>query len=1255
MPDVDLKLRTGLSSVSFSFRDVSDNTAQSVLPEQVPSGVLLRIFHLKMFRPEDEGDYVMFQRPKFLAPSSDVLYQRVRAYQTRFFKRPAVGLLVIASLALLLSPPTHAQQVNATLSGFVLDTNKAVVPNATVLIESSALAIQRSATTNEEGYFIITSLPVGEYRLSVQAEGFAPFVREKVKADVGNTLVLTINLTVKEISQQVSITDTVYQSINKDNANVETLISGTQVTELSLNGRNWAQLVNLAPGTSALVNDSQQGTSVRIDDTAINGLRRRTAPTLDGISNVDHGSVGTQVNNISVDAIQEFKLVSSPYSAEYGSQAGPAINVVTKRGTSDFHGSLFEFIRHDSLNAFPWESKQVTTQAPEKSYLRFNNFGGFVGGPAYKNKLFFFGGMEFKRPRTGRTLSELVPTEAMRNGDFSAFLPAGLPAGNTSCAPAGFTIPAGKFILCDKSASTTGVAFPGNIIPLAKRSPNGIALMKLFPRANAGLDSYIAAPITKRDVRQELVRIDYQLNSNVTIFSRWLRDKFDSDNPLGSSFDNQNLPIAPDNHIRVGKTFLTSYTHVLTPTMVNEAIVAWQRNDQAINYQDEAQIARATYGINFTEIFPENRLNKIPEFSVQGYSTLSGNGLPYAIDARSWDVRDNFTWVRGDHTFRFGGLYINSFKAENTRVRDGGVLTFSTGSTAGTTFRPQDSGHALANMLLGAYTRYTETSNTTNAPTTYNQIELYANDQWRVSSRLSLTLGLRMQYIPWPYTDLGNIVGFDSTRFDPNKAPLGSNISGGVINLTADPTGQRTRAQGFFDPYNGLVLPSNAVVNDPNLERLRTDRPSGLADSGNALFAPRLGFAWDPWGTGKTVIRGGAGIYYDRTLLNPIRDAGVNAPFATVATITNGRQFTTPATLSGLSGFNNPLDSLGATGTGRPLVQALTVFDFDMPPGAVYAYSLGVQRQLPWDFVVDLSYVGNQARHLTHRRDINYVLPDVALARNPTTGQFINATTDTVRQYLGYSTIRLQENTGSSSYNSMQLSVQKRVSHGFTMSLAYTLSKALTNFDVETSDLRVPFDASLDKSNANFDRRHVLALSYVYELPFFKERRGVAGQFLGGWQISGITTLQSGAYVNISGGSRASTSPGNGYGSNLDLIGDWRAVPGGQTPTPAFDASGNYISGGWINRAAFTGRVGLIGTVPRNLFQLPSTQNFNLSLMKRVRLSEKAKLQLRGEVFNLFNHPNYRTLVTNSSAANFGALTETDEPRVVQLGIKLIF
>jgi hypothetical protein len=1197
----------------------------------------------------------MLDRAEFIARLSGVLCVRVKAYEAKQLKHAAACLLMLASLALLLSRPAQAQQINGTISGFVLDVNEAVVPNAHVLVESPQLAIKRSASTNEEGYFTITTLPVGVYRLSVQADGFATFVQENVKADVGNTLLLSINLSVKEISQQVSVSDTVYQTINKETANVETLISGTQVTELSLNGRNWAQLVNLAPGTSALINDAQQGTSVRIDDTAINGLRRRAAPTLDGISNVDHGSVGTQVNNISVDAIQEFRLVSSPYSAEYGSQAGPAINVVTKRGTADFHGSVFEFLRHDSLNAYPWESKQVTTRAPEKSYLRFNNFGGFLGGPAYKNKLFFFAGMEFKRPRTGRTISELVPTEAMRNGDFSAFLPPGLPAGNTSCTPAGFTIPTGRFILCDKSASTTGVAFPGNIIPLAKRSPNGVALMKLFPQANAGLDRYIAAPLTKRDVHQEIVRIDYQLNNNVSVFSRWLRDKFNSDNPLGSSFDNQNLPIAPDNHIRIGKTFLTSYTHVLSPTTVNELIVAWQRNDQAISYQDDTQIARATYGITFTEIFAENRLDKIPEFSVQGYSTLSGNGLPYVIDARSWDVRDNFTWVRGDHTFRFGGLYINSYKAENTRVRDGGVLTFSTGSTAGNTFRPQDSGHAIANMLLGAYTRYTETSNTTNAPTAYHQIELYANDQWRVNNRLSLTLGLRMQYIPWPYTDLGNIVGFDPGRFDPNKAPLGSNISGGVINLTADPTGRRTRAQGFFDPYNGLVLPSNAIVGDPNLERLKTDRPSGLADSGNALFAPRVGFAWDPWGTGNTVIRGGGGIYFDRTLLNPLRDAGVNAPFATVATITNGRQFTSPAGLSGLSGFNNPLDSLGATGTGRPLVQALTVFDFDMPPGAVYAYSLGVQRQLPWNFVLDLSYVGNQARHLTHRRDINYVLPQVALARNATTGQFINAATDTVRQFLGYSNIRLQENTGSSSYNSMQLSVQKRVSQGFTMSLAYTLSKALTNFDVETSDLRVPFDASLDKSNANFDRRHVLALSYVYELPFFSTRQGFARHLLAGWQISGITTLQSGAYVSISGGSRASTSPSNGFGANLDLIGDWRAVPGGQTPTPAFDASGTYVGGGWINRAAFRGRVGLIGTTPRNLFQMPSTQNFNLSLMKRVKLSEKARLQLRGEVFNLFNHPNYRTLVTNFSAANFGALTETDEPRVIQVGIKLLF
>lgn len=1176
--------------------------------------------------------------------------------QTKDIDWKGFGPLFLAILTLWLLPSSAAygQQTNAAISGTVMDANKSVLPYATVTIESTQLALRRTATTNTEGYFIVTNLPVGLYRVTVEAQGFSNFIQDNIKLDVGNTLSMAISLSIEQMTQTVSVEDTYYQTVNKENANVETLVSGTQVTEVALNGRNWTQLVNLAPGTSAIANDSQQGTNVRVDDTAINGLRRRTAPTLDGISNVDHGSVGTLVNNISVDAIQEFRLVSSPYSAEYGSQAGPNINVVTKRGGSEFHGSIFEFIRHDKLNAYSWESKQVTTGTPQKPHLRFNDVGGFLGGPIYQKKLFFFGGLEWKLPRTGTSVSELVPTEAMRNGNFSAFLPAGLPA-NYTCSTA---IPAGnspdKFILCDKSASTNGTPFPNNIIPDAKKSPNGVALMKLFPHANAGLDRFIAAPIIRRNVRQELLRLDYQHSNNVTIFGRWLRDRFDSDNPLGSTFDNQALPIAPDNHIRLGKTLMFSYTHVLTPTIVNEALVSWQRNDQAISYQDEAQIARSTYEVNFTEIFPANRLNKIPEFAVQGYSTLSGNGLPYTINARSWELRDNVTWVRGDHTFKFGMLYVNSNKDENTRVRDGGTITYSTGSTAGTAFRPQDSGNALANLLLGAYTRYTETSNTTVAPAVYNQVEAYANDQWRINPRLNLTFGLRLQYIPWPNTELGNIVGFDPSRFDPAKAPLGSNISGGVINLIADPTGQFTRSQGFFDPYNGLVLPSNTNVTDPNLQRLKSDRPSGLADSGNALFAPRLGFVWDPFGKGKTVIRGGGGMYFDRTLLNPVRDAGVNAPFATVATITNGRQFTTPANLSGLSTFNNPLDTVGASGTGRPLVQALTVFDFTMKPGAVYAYSFGIQHELPRGFVLDLSYVGNQARHLTHRRDINYILPAVALARN-SSGAFINANADTVRQFLGYSTIRVQENTGSSNYNSLQLSAQKRVSRGFTMSLAYTWSKALNNFDVETSDLRVPFDASLDKGNANFDRRHVFAMSYVYALPFFGQRHDAIGRVLGGWQVSGIVALQTGLFTSISGGSRASSSPSNGYGTNVDLVGDWRAVPGGQTPTPVFDASGNYVSGGWINRGAFAPRTGLIGTVPRNLIEMPGTKNFNLSLMKKIPLTEKFRLQLRGEIFNLFNHPNFRTLVTNLSAANFGALTQTDDPRVFQFGLKVLF
>lgn len=237
----------------------------------------------------------------------------------------------------------------------------------------------------------------------------------------------------------------------------------------------------------------------------------------------------------------------------------------------------------------------------------------------------------------------------------------------------------------------------------------------------------------------------------------------------------------------------------------------------------------------------------------------------------------------------------------------------------------------------------------------------------------------------------------------------------------------------------------------------------------------------------------------------------------------------------------------------------------------------------------------------------------------------------------------------------MQLSVQRRVSRGLNMSLAYTYGKALNNFDTETSDLRVPFDAALDKGNASFDRRHVFAMSYVYALPFFEKGDSFARHLLGGWQVSGVITLQTGQFVNISGGSRASTSPSNGFGTNLDLVGDWRDVPGGQTPNPVFSSTGAYLSGGWINRAAFVPRVNLVGNVPRNLIEMPSTQNFNLSLMKRVQLSERFRLQLRGEVFNLFNHPNFRTLVTNFSASNFGALTQTDDPRVFQFGVKLLF
>lgn len=1143
--------------------------------------------------------------------------------------------LLLACLVASLTGSAIAQSTGS-ISGRVTDPQQAIIPGATVTVGSPTLGVERTVKSNGEGLFRFPSLPVGSYRMSVSMTGFATAVLDDIKVDVGGVFDRTIALTISQTSETVEVTSTAYQTVNTETANIETLISGTQTRELALNGRNWAQLINLAPGTSAINVDSQQGTNVRIDDTAINGTRRRFAPTVDGVSNVDHGSVATMVNNISVDAIEEFKLVSSPYSAEFGGQGGPAINVVTKRGTTDFHGSLFEFFRHDMLNAYSWESKQVTNREPEKPRLRFNNFGGFIGGPIYKNKLFFFGGAEWKIPTTGRSLNEQVPTIAMRNGDFSALLPTS--SGTvTSCAQtlSAADKAAGNFILCNKSASTTGTPFAGNILPLASMSPNGLAILKLFPLPTSGAAGYIASPATSRNVRQELLRLDWVASNNATIFSRWTRDNFNSDNPLGSTFDNQSLPIAPDNHTRTGNSLMVNYTHVLSPTLINELSVAWQRNDQNVNYQDAAAISRTTNGINFTEIFPENRLDKIPEVSLQGYSTITGSGLPYAIKAQAWELRENVSKTAGAHSLKFGMLWQRAFKQENTRVRDGGTVSFSSGDSA---IRQQDSGNAVANLLLGAYTRYQEASNTTNVPSFYNQWEFFANDQWKVTRRFTLTLGLRYQYIPWPNTEDNRIVGFDSSRFDASKAPLSTDISSGVIKLISDPTGTRTRAQGYYDPYNGIVLPGcRNNFGDPNLARLLNCRPSGLADSVKNGFAPRVGFAWDPLGNGKTSIRGGGGVFYDRTLLNPIRDAGANTPFTAQANITNGRQYGTLATL--VPTFGNPLDSVGASGPGQPLLQSLAVFSSKMRPGAIYSYSLGIQRELPWASFVELSYVGNQGRFLTHRRDVNYVVPDQALQKKAD-GTFVNPNTDTVRQYLGYAAILQQQNDGISNYNSLQVNWQKRLSHGFTGSVAYTWSKSLNTFDNETSNLRVPYNSAADYGYADFDRRHVLVTSYVYEFPWMKNQNGFAGKLLGGWQVSGITNWQSGKHVGISGGKRATTAPSIGYGGNVDLIGDWQANQSGTQ---------------WINPAAFTGREDFIATVPRNLIQMPAGQTWNLSTMKWTNVTERVKVQLRAECFNLFNHANFRTIQTNFSATNFGRLTETDEPRVLQFGLKLLF
>ena len=1123
------------------------------------------------------------------------------------------GVLLLTIVAV---QSIYGQTVVGRISGTVQDSNGASIPNASVKVTNNANNSERTVTADEDGFYTITNLPVGTYTIEAERKGYKKALVSGQSVTADARLTVDLKLEVGEVSETVEIVGAAGETVNTTSGEVSRVIDQQQVQNLALNGRNYIQLLSLVPGV-VLVNDDQLEltTSLATNNQSINGNRGQTNNvTVDGGFNLQSGSNASQINNIGIDYIQEVKIQTSNFSAEYGRNSGAQVSLATRSGGNDFHGSAFEFIRNDKLDARSFF-------APVRPTLRFNDFGYSFGGPIFKDKLFFFGGQEWKYIRRLSTAQRrTVPSLAELNGDFSFRLRGadgivgtnddGLLRDPNSTLPCTTANRAGCF-------GGTNLALR-NIIPANRITADGRAIAEVYRTAIGLATAYTNSPIGNNvtfqqpnplDYREDLLRIDYRINEKHTLYGRYIHDKNVLIDPFGTFITTQ-LPTIPSLRRRPGTSMQLSHTWMISSTFINEAKATGAIVAQRIP-PDGDLWKRETYGFQFQQLFLGGGRfeNSIPDTTINGFASFFGAARSLVSPTTDINVSDTVTWVRGNHTFKTGLSVTRNRIDQNARTTYAGQVDFNTGGNTRT------SNNAFADALLGNFRTYSEQALDPVGFFRFTQTEAFVADSWKVNRQLSLELGMRYQYGLPIYAQANNLANFDPSLYDPAQA------------VTILANGNIDTAKGG-NRFNGLVRAGNGVPpeelarvpggDSATVQAVPAGAPRGLYE-GHHYFMPRVGFAYSPFDDNKTSIRGGFGMYYDRIEGNLIFPSLSNPPYATSAQFQN-------ANLSNITG--------GST-TAAPFAQINAVNpDLDTP--YTMSYSLSVQRELPYGIFAEAAYVANLGRHLIRQPDINQPTFDQIRANLPP-GPNVNV--NALRPFKGYTAIRMRLSDSTSNYHGMQLYAAKRKGD-LLMTASYTWSKVLTDASGFNDNPEDPFNRRFNYGPATFDRRHVFALTYTYTVKMFSRTRGFAKALLDGYEISGITRLQSGPYLTATGTGNAAF--GNRRADCLSA-------------DPLFP-EGERGPNSWVRRDAFAiapdGRRGTCGV---GTILGPGAHTWDFSLRRNFGLTERFKLRFQADIFNAFNRANFRDLEVNLSNGAFGTISTSGPPRNIQFGLKLIF
>jgi hypothetical protein len=1200
------------------------------------------------------------------------LSQPVRAASSSIASCCSKVLLIAVAVTLPLG--AFAQSDLSSVSGTITDPAGALVGSAAVTLTSETTGAKHKTTTNRDGLYTIPGLSPGKYTISVEAAGFEPLVTTGNNLDASLPTTANLHLAVGTASQQVTVQAS-ETTLDADSATLGRVITGKQVDSLPVNGRNPIYValtkagITSAPTSATTANGTGAGSNVSsfnfstgLGAIEINGGRERdNLITYDGAVAVRVRASGDSIGVVDLENVQEVQVLATDYPAEYGRSIGGQIRITTRGGSDHFHGSLYEYLQNPDLNANTWVRNHNTINNDNPDYpaalktnfvapFTYNQFGGSFSGPLYvphlfpKGKVFFLYSEAFVRYPQTVDNPVTVPNPAFRTGDFSSLINQSNPANNLYLKNPQLSLP------CNAKTGVGGGCFAGNIIPQSQLSPNGTGLLSIYPdpTPNFQVGSANLLQIAKYPANQEIDsgNLDILPDEKDYIRFRLTHFYYHEDDPFSAAFDN-----VPRLYSRPNETGSIDWVRTFSANTTNEVLLTASHDADRLSIDTSGNAyngngpaySRASYGINYPFLFPGTKdlPNKIPTVSfltTTSITTMDGSTYPSHSQGEIFDYADTFTHLIDNHTIRGGVLYERSGENDDDQIAFSSSASGQTNNQNGqfdfSTSSPNTSGYDLADAALGNYAEVGARDETPYRGTLY---EFFSQDAWKATPKLHLEYGLRYSSIHPYYSEYNNAGSFDPAFYNPASAVKVNPSSGNPL------AGSGNALDGTVLWGNGFT--SNAAAHVPTAAinasaGLFHNLPRGYIHVQKYLFQPRIGVAYSL--NDKTVLRTGFGRYVNRQGVSDFVFAGGIPPLQSVASLSSGT-------------VDNP--GAGANGSYPTLSGDI---DQKSPQPEAYIWNASVERELGFDTVAEVSYVGRHALHQQYAANINQLQPGTLT--NPA-NKGINA--NALRPYQGYSAINLVEQGDTAFYQGLQVDVNRRFSHGLSFGVAYTFASSRDCDSFQKQLIPNTYDPKAICGPADYDVRQVMAINSVYEIPFKSSSR-LVNESLGGWQLTQTYQFQTGAPFSVA---TTQDIAGVGAGSGAQLL---QITPGAKLAGKRQFSNSPTSSTSWFNTINADNSQ-IFTTAPagtftsqfnRNILRAPGQEYYNASLQKHFAIYENQTVAFRVDAFNFPNHPNWNSpdstyvdqpLYGNNTSPTFGKVTSKNGQRSLQVSLRYSF